>query len=274
MTDDVGAWRSVTRGGTGVALDLLLGAVLLFLLAPIVIVIAISFTGETSLAFPPQSWSLRWYQRFFIEDPSWLQATRLSLVVGTATTILATTLATLAGLSLAWRPIRMQGAAEWVLLAPMIVPTIVAAIAFYRLFAALGLIGTPVALIAAHTCLALPLAFLNITVHLRTIDARLLSAAASLGARPVETFRRVTFPLLVPGLVSAALLAFLTSFDEVVVSIFLSGLNPTLQKRMWDDLNLEISPTVAAASTLMVGITLLAVVLSAAGSRLLDRTRR
>jgi ABC-type spermidine/putrescine transport system permease subunit II len=251
----------------GIALDGVLAGVLLFLLAPVVLVVMISFTGGTSLAFPPPSWSFRWYHRFFVEDPSWMQATRLSLLVGVSSAALATTLATLAGLSLAWRPMRGQAVAEWVLLAPMIVPTIVAAIAFYRLFAALGLIGSPIALIVAHACLALPLAFLNIVVHLRTIDPRLLSAAASLGAGPVEAFRRVTFPLLVPGLIAAALLAFLTSFDEVVTAIFLSGINPTLQKRMWDDLNLEISPTVAAASTLMVGITLLAVLLSAAASR-------
>lgn len=250
------AFRGLMSGGIGMAVNVVSACVVVLLAAPLLVVIVLSFSSGASLGFPPPGFSLRWYWRFFDQDPTWLRATWVSLRTGLGAAAIATALGSLAALGLARPSVRGRQAMEWLLLLPMMVPGIIAAVAFYKLFASLRMIGAPVTLMLAHACLALPYVCLNVGVAARGFDRRLEQAAFGLGASPWQAFRRVLLPILAPSIVASAFLAFVTSFDEVVVSLFLSGTDPTLQKRMWDDVVMEISPAVAAASTLLMAVTL------------------
>ena len=251
-------YRSFGRGGLSAALDILTVLTLVFLLAPVVIVIIISFSADPYLQFPPSGFSFRWYKNFFINDPTWVRAAWKSSIVGSATALLATVLGTLVAVPLCRGAFRGSSLVEGLLLAPLIISPMITAVALYGFFAGLGLIKTSLALILGHSILALPYAVMNVSVSARALDPRLEQAALGLGARRFYVLRRVTIPLLAPGIAAGAFFAFLASFDEVVIALFLSGIDPTLQKRMWDDIRLEISPTVAAASTVVVTVSMLA----------------
>ena len=267
-------YKSVTGGWTGAALNVVTVLGVLFLLLPIVVVLVISFSADPYLRFPPSGFSLRWYRNFFFEDPTWLAAAGRSFVVATATAVLSLALGTAAAMPLARHRFPGKGGIEALLLAPLIVSPMITAIALYGLFSSVKLVGTTAALVLSHAILALPYAVMNVSVSARALDERLELAARGLGAGPATVFRRVTLPLLLPGILAGALFAFLASFDEVVVALFLSGLEPTLQKRMWDDIRLEISPTVAAASTLLVAISVLCFVGGALAASAADRRAR
>ena len=226
--------------------------VLLFLALPILIVAVLSFSSASYLTFPPPSLSLRWYAAY-LGSRDWLKSTWLSLVIAVFTGVLATCLGTLAALGLA----RMRGAARalagGLIVSPLIVPGIVASIGIYYAFSRFRLVGTPVGLVLAHTCLAVPFVVTCVSASLAGFDRRLEQAALSLGATPWGTFRQVTLPLISPGVVAGALFAFITSFDELIVALFLSGSGAvTLPRRMWDDLRFAIDPTIAAVSTLTI----------------------
>jgi len=251
-------YRSFGYGGLSAILDLSTVLALLFLLAPVVIVIVISFSADSYLQFPPSGFSVRWYANFFVGDPTWVHAARKSFVVATSTAIIATVLGTLVAIPLARGGLRGHSMIEALLLSPLIISPMITAVALYGFFAGVGLIKSIFALILGHSILALPYAVMNVSVSAKALDPRLEQAAMGLGARPVYVFRRVTIPLLAPGIIAGAFFAFLASFDEVVIALFLSGLDPTLQKRMWDDIRLEINPTVAAASTVLVAVSLVA----------------
>jgi len=239
------------------ALVVLAAAILIFLVAPLAVVIPISFSAAKYLTFPPPGWSLQWYARYF-GSREWMSATLRSFEVAVLTTAAATAVGTAAALALR-RPFRGRSLVRLVLLAPLVVPVIIVAIALYGLYARLKLVGTLHGLVLAHTVLALPFVVVIVSATLRGIDDTLELAAQSLGASRAQTFRLVTLPLIRPGVVSAALLAFITSFDEVVVAIFVSGTQAaTLPKQMWDGIRTEIDPTVAAVSTLLIGVTTLA----------------
>jgi len=174
------------------------------------------------------------------------------------TTAAATAVGTAAALALR-QPFRGRSLVRLIVLAPLVVPVIIVAIAIYGLYAQLKLVGTLSGLVLAHTVLALPFVVVIVSATLHGIDETLELAAQNLGANRWHTFRLVTLPLIRPGVVSAALLAFITSFDEVVVAIFVSGTQAaTLPKQMWDGIRTEIDPTVAAVSTLLIGVTTLA----------------
>ncbi len=231
------------------------GLILLFLIMPIVVVMVVSFSSATYLTFPPPALGLRWYQTYF-GSADWLRSTWLSLWVATAVVVLATLLGTLAALGMTRLPKSLRTVASALILSPLIVPGIIVAIGIYYSFARYGLVGSPVGLVLAHTCLAVPFVVTSVSASLAGIDPRLEQAALSLGATPSGTFLQVTLPLIRPGVLVGALFAFITSFDELIVALFISGSGAiTLPRRMWDDLLFQIEPTIAAVSTLTIVLT-------------------
>lgn len=250
-------YASFRQGAIGLALRATLFAVLLFLLIPIVIVVLISFSADDYLRFPPSGFSLRWYHTFFVKDPTWLEATQRSFVIGLIVCSIAGCLGTLVALPLVRRNFRGRSALEIVLLAPLLVSPMIIAIALYGYFSRAGIPLQSYGIVLGHVLLATPFVVLNVAVSIKSFDVRLEQAAMSLGARPIRVFLRVTLPSIASGLIGGTFFAFLASFDDVIVALFLSGSQPTLQKRIWDDIALEISPTVAAASTLLIVATVI-----------------
>jgi putative spermidine/putrescine transport system permease protein len=237
---------------TRAALNGLAVLVLGFLVAPILAVVPLSFSSGELLTLPVPGYSLRWYEEFFA-NPRWLEATRNSLVVGVATVLVATPLGTLAALGLAFG--RVPGRALWlaVLATPMVAPVIVSAVAMYFGFARLGLAGTLPGLILAHAVLALPYVVVTVLAALQGFDPALLRAAASLGAPPALAFRRVVLPLVAPGIGAGAIFAFATSFDELVVALFMAGPGQfTLPRQMYAGVHENLSPTICAAAVMLV----------------------
>jgi putative spermidine/putrescine transport system permease protein len=229
--------------------------VLLFLALPIAIVALLSFSSASYLTFPPPAFGIRWYEAY-LGSREWLASTWLSVAVATCVVVLATTLGTLAALGLARLRGSMRAAVAALIVAPLIVPGIIAAIGIYYAFSRYRLVGTPVGLVLAHTCLAVPFVVTSVSASLANFDRRLEQAALGLGATPWGTFRQVTLPLISPGVLVGALFAFITSFDELIVALFLSGSGAvTLPRRMWDDLRFAIDPTIAAVSTLTIVLT-------------------
>lgn len=231
------------------------GAVLLiclFLLLPTLIVVPMSFSGADMLTFPPVGFSTRWYETYFT-DPTWREATVNSLLVAVMAAAMATVLGTVAALALVHVRPGLAGAFRGLFLLPMIVPTIVTAVASYKVFAELGLSGRLIGVALAHALLGLPFVVINVSAVLRKADPRIEHAARSLGASPLRAFLHVTLPMIAPGVIIGAVFAFLTSFDEVVIAIFLTGIDSTtLPVQMWSGIRFEINPTVAAVSVLLV----------------------
>ncbi len=227
------------------------GAVIVFLVAPALVVVPIAFTSSPFLDFPPPGYGLDWFKVYFSSDV-WLAATVRSFGVAFATAILATLVAGLAALAMARSTSRWRGVIFAFFLAPMIVPRIVIAVGLFYLFAQIGLVATDLGLIIGHTVLALPFAFVAISAVVKGHDWRLDQAAATLGANRFQTLMLVTVPLIKGGLVAAFLFAFITSFDELTVAIFVSGgVKTTLPKQMWDDMILQLNPTLAAVSVVV-----------------------
>jgi putative spermidine/putrescine transport system permease protein len=230
-------------------------AVLVFLAFPILIVALLSFSSASYLTFPPPSLSVRWYEAY-LGSREWLASTWLSLAIAACVVVLATTLGTLAALGLARLRGPARAAVAALIVSPLIVPGIIAAIGIYYAFSRYRLVGTPVGLVLAHTCLAVPFVVTSVSASIAGFDRRLEQASLSLGATPWATFRQITLPLISPGVLVGALFAFITSFDELIVALFLSGSGAvTLPRRMWDDLRFAIDPTIAAVSTLTIVLT-------------------
>lgn len=248
MTRKVNAlWRAL--------LLLFCTAVALWLIAPSLIVIPLSFTDRPSFAFPPNGWSTQWYARFF-SDPTWMAALQASLRVGVLVTIVATVAGTAAAVALSRTQMPGRQGIRAILLAPMIVPVIVVAIGLYALFLRLNLLGTTFGFVAAHSVLALPFVIIPVMASLQGFDRRLEDAAAICGASRWTTFRTVTLPLVAPGVLSGALFAFATSFDEVVLSLFIqSPYLQTLPVKMYASVTRDTDPTIAAAATLILALT-------------------
>lgn len=225
---------------------------LVFLCAPIAIVVVVSFNATEFIQFPPRSWSLRWYENYF-KGRQWVEPTLLSLRVAVVTMVLSTVLGTAAAIGLVRGRFRGRRALEFFFVSPMVVPSIVLAIGLYLLFARFRLVGQPLALYLAHTVIATPLVIVIVSAALKTTDAAIELAARSLGAGYFRTLWHVTLPAVLPAVVSGAAFAFLVSFDEVVLAIFLGGpTTTTLPKRMWESVRFEIDPTLTAISTLLV----------------------
>jgi putative spermidine/putrescine transport system permease protein len=244
------------------ALIVACAAIYLFLMLPLLVVFPISLSSAAYMQFPPPGLSWQWYERYF-DDPQWIDATVRSLYIGVATAILALALGVPLAFSLVRTKFIGRVLVDRLALAPLIVPTIILSVSLYGLFAKLKLIGEWYGLVVAHTVLALPFVVLVMSAGLRDFDRGLEQAAEGLGASRTRTLLRVTLPLLRPSLVSAGLLAFLSSFDELVVALFLAGPNMTLPKKMFDNILMEIDPTIAAVSVMQ--ILLVSVVLALIG---------
>jgi len=238
------------------------GLVLVYLAVPSLLVVIMSFSGGLFLEFPPRTWSVRWYQAYW-SSGSWKDATLRSFEVACAVTILATSLGTLASIALVRLVVPGRSALRALMVSPVVVPTIVLSIGLYSVYARWRLIGTAAGLILAHTVLALPFVVLNVTAVLYKLDRSLERAARILGAGPVRTFTQVMLPLLWPGIASGAIFAFLISFDEIVIAMFISGSHPTLPKLMFDGIRYELNPVVAAVSSQLILVTSLALLGSA-----------
>jgi putative spermidine/putrescine transport system permease protein len=232
---------------------------LAFLVLPLLVIVPISFSDSSLLKFPPSGLSLRWYEAFF-NDRQWTGALVTSLKVGLLVGVISTTLGYLA--AVAFTQERMPRAVATVLrnaiLIPLIVPVIVIAIAIYRTFAGLGLVGTTRGIVFAQTVLALPITFVIIEARLQGLGRVLTLASASLGASWWQTTRYVTLPLVAPALLAAAVFGFFTSFDEVVIVNFIGGPQAqTLPKLMFASLRTELEPTVASIASLLVAVWLI-----------------
>lgn len=226
-----------------------------FLLLPTLVVVPLSFSSIRSLRFPPPGWSTKWYHAFFT-DPAWRDAALVSLRIALVVTVLATALGTMAALALANRRGRWVPAARGFLLTPMIVPGVVVAVGTYYVFLRWHLTESFVGFVLAHTVLAIPITIITVGAALESFDYDLTRAAKSLGAGPVATFRTVTLPLILPGVLAGALFAFLTSFDESIVALFLSGPTVrTLPIQIYQSVTASLDPTIAAASSLLLMVT-------------------
>jgi putative spermidine/putrescine transport system permease protein len=236
--------------------------VLAFLVVPTLIVIPMSFSASQYLEFPPRQWSLRWYEAYFA-SAAWMQATATSFKAATLTALLATPLGTLAALGLDGARRRVARAAGALLVTPMIVPLILVGIGVFYAYVRLKLVNTLTGVVLAHTMLGIPLVFIVIASSLKQHDASQVMAAKSLGAPPLRACFAVTLPQIRFGVVTGLLLSFLTSFDEVIVALFVSGgPNSTLTRNMFNALRDQIDPTIAAISTMMIGVTTLLFALS------------
>ncbi|WP_048646795.1 ABC transporter permease [Nitratireductor soli] len=248
-------------------LYVLVGLVLAFLIIPCLIVIPMSFSGSQYLEFPPRSWSLQWYQAY-LGSPEWRAATFVSFRVALLTTLLATVLGTIAAYGIARVRGLLPAAARGVFMLPMLVPLILVAIGCFFVYARLGLNGTILGLVLAHTVLALPFVVIAVSSGLASYDMNQERVAQSLGASRPWAFLTVTLPQIKLSVMSGALFAFVTSFDEVVVALFISsGENATLTRLMFANIRDQIDPTVAAISSLLIGLSVLLLV----GSQLLRR---
>jgi putative spermidine/putrescine transport system permease protein len=228
---------------------------LLFLVLPAFIIIPLSFSKQRYLEFPPKGFSFQWYESFF-SNYNWTIATWTSFKVAFSVTLLATALGTMASFFFVRSKFKGKNLIYTFILSPMIIPVIVVAIAIYFFFAKLKLIGSVTGLILAHTVLAVPYVIVIVTATLQGFDINLERAAMNLGANRLKTFRKVTFPLVRTGILSGALFAFLTSFDEVIIAIFISGTTAyTLPKRMWENITMETDPTITAIATMLIILT-------------------
>ncbi|WP_244808712.1 ABC transporter permease [Caballeronia zhejiangensis] len=231
------------------------GLTIVFLLMPLVVVIPISFGASSLMTFPPHNYSLRWY-RLLVEDSRWLSATVTSLQLGITVAFISTVLATMTAIGM----FRYRGPAKAVLqalvMSPLVVPVIIIGVALFYLFSLLGMTGTLSALICAHTLLTFPYGVVVINAALERFDTRLEQAAMSMGANPVRTLWRVTLPAIRPSIVVAALFAFLISFDEVVMAVLLSSpMTLTIPKQMWNGIRFDLTPVIAAVSTVLLGFS-------------------
>jgi putative spermidine/putrescine transport system permease protein len=234
-----------------------------FLIAPLFVVVPMSFSTAPSFAFPPPGYWLGYYRAFFHSE-AWLYPVLNSFIIASATMVV--TLAITIPAAIGFVRYRFRGAALFnlVLMAPLITPHIMAALAYYNFLAKLGIFGTHIGVIIAHTVLSVPICFLCICAALKGFDTSIERAAMSLGAGPLRTFRLVTFPLLRPGLLVGALFTFLYSFEEPVVALFISGRNAaTMPKKMFESIRLEADPIIAVVSMLLFAAAALAILLPA-----------
>lgn len=258
------ATSSAGRGShTPALLSGVVWAISLVLIAPIAILIIVSFSGQAYLKFPPDSYSLRWFAAF-LRDARWQESIWLSVRIG----LIACAFATTIGFFAAYALVRGRFAGKTIvlslLLTPMIIPSVVTAIAIYFMSAAVGLVGSVVWLGFCHAVVALPVVVLILLSTLNGVDQNLERAALSLGASKTMVFTRIVAPLAAPGLASAALFAFLTSFDELLISLFLADVrSQTLPVRIWNSLHLDVEPTIAAVNAFLIAVTAVVLTLEA-----------
>ena len=235
--------------------------VFFFLIAPLFIILPLSFNAEQyihfskgMLALDPDAFSLRWYEDMIYGTKNpWGLAAKNSIIIAFFATIGSTILGTVAALGLSSRHMPYKAAFMALLISPMIVPLIISGTAIFFFMAKVGLAATHTGIILAHIILGTPFVVITVTATLTGFDHSVTRAAASLGSNPVNTFMKITLPLILPGVISGALFAFVTSFDEVVVVLFLAGLeNTTIPIQMWVGLREQLSPTIMAVATCLI----------------------
>ncbi len=239
------------------------GVIFVFLITPILVVIPLSFNAQNfftftpeMLRFDPAGYSLKHYQDFFT-NPDWQNALRNSVLIAPVATLLSVSFGTLAAIGLSQPHVPFRRAIMAVLISPMIVPLIISAAGMYFFYSRIGLQGTYLGVVLAHAALGIPFVIITVTATLVGFDNSLTRAAANMGANPVTTFFKVQMPLILPGVISGALFAFITSFDEVVVVMFVgSAGQKTLPWQMFTGLREQISPTILAVATILVGISI------------------
>jgi putative spermidine/putrescine transport system permease protein len=236
-------------------LGIYVGVMCVLMLAPIVIVVILAFSGDGYLHFPPSSLSLQWFARLF-GDVQWQRAMLTSLIIGVIACVVSTTI----GFFCAYAFLRAEFPGKKLLLSlmltPIIVPNIITAIAMYYLAGKLRLIGNLLWLGLCHAVIAMPIVLLILLSALQAVDPNLERAALGLGSSRLRVFFRVVLPIALPGVMSAALFAFLASFDELLISLFLAGVRTqTLPVRIWNSLNLQVEPTIAAVSAFLIAVT-------------------
>lgn len=237
-------------------LYLLGGLIAVFLIAPIVIIVPMSFNDSSLLRFPPTALSLRWYEAFF-GSARWMEAAGVSLVTAAGTVALATPAGTLAAYGVHTSSPRVAGLIWAVVMAPLVVPIVLLGIGLFFTYARLGLNNTLAGLILAHSMHATPYVFVTVLSALKNFDMNQPRVAQSLGASPVRAFVTVTLPQIKLAVIAAAFLAFLSSFDEVVIALFISGGTiPTLPKLMFTELRMSLDPTITAVSSVMLTLAL------------------
>ena len=235
-----------------------------FLIAPVVVVIPLSFNAvpfftftEEMLTFDPAGYSLKWYEDFFT-NLNWQGAVKNSLIIAVFATLISTTLGTIAALGLSRPEMPHKSVVMGILISPMIVPLIISAAGMYFFYSKVGLSSTHVGVILAHAALGTPFVVITVTATLVGFDHSLIRAAATLGASPPVTFFRIIVPLILPGVISGALFAFITSFDEVVVVLFVGSYEQrTIPWQMFSGIREQISPTILAVATLLVAVSIL-----------------
>ena len=238
--------------------------IFIFLVGPIFVIIPLSFNElpyftftPEMLSFDPAGYSTKWYQEFFTED-SWQQAVKNSFLIAVFATLISTFLGTLAALGLSRPEMPFRKTIMALLISPMIVPLIISAAGMYFFYARIGLASTHIGVILAHAALGIPFVIITVTATLVGFDHSLTRAAASLGSSPTRTFFVVIVPLILPGVISGALLAFITSFDEVVVVLFVGSVEQrTIPWKMFSGIREEIRPTILAVATLLVVVSII-----------------
>lgn len=238
--------------------------ILLFLVLPILIIIPLSFNVEPyfsftpgMLALDPDAYSLRWYQDI-IDNEQWLHSIKNSIIIGISATIIATGLGTVAALGLSRANMPFKTLIMSLLISPMIVPLIISAAGMYFFYSKIGLAQTYLGIVLAHAALGTPFVVITVTATLVGFDQSLIRAAHNLGADPTTTFFKITMPLIAPGVISGALFAFITSFDEVVAVLFLAGFEQrTVPRQMWAGIREQISPTILAVATLLIVLSIM-----------------
>jgi ABC-type spermidine/putrescine transport system permease subunit II len=235
-----------------VVLGIVAALVIGFLCLPSFFVIPVSFTAGSFIEFPPKGFSLQWYELYF-GAPDWIAATLRSFEVALLTGAAASILGTAAAFVLVRQSIMGHGAILALVLAPLVLPRIIIAVGLFYLFARIGLVGTVLGLVIGHTILAVPYVVITVMAVLKTYDERLDHAAWSLGASKWSTLIHITLPQIRGGVIASFLFAFITSFDELTISLFITGGGTsTLPRRMWNDLLLQVNPTLAAVSTVVL----------------------
>ena len=252
------------------------GVVFFFLIAPLVAIIPISFSKSPFMLFTegmmswppdPEAWSFRWYRYMVgictdknLTTPcsnKWMVGTVNSFFIGFVSTFIATALGTMAALGLSRPQMPFKAIIMSILISPMIVPLIITAAGMFFFYAKVNLVYTFTGIILAHVALSTPFVVITVTATLVGFDTNMTKAAQSLGARPIKTFFKVIMPLILPGVISGALFAFITSFDEVVVVMFMASLNElTIPKQMWAGIRQEISPVILCMATCLVALSI------------------
>ena len=231
--------------------------IFLFLVAPLIAIVPLSFNSGGYLFYPMEGLSLRWYEEFFASAP-WRLSIRNTFVVGTSAALLATVLGTTAALGMARGTFPGRGLVMALIISPMILPFVITALGMFFFFSRLGLTNSLPGLALAHAVLGVPFVVITVSATLQGFDPNLPRAAAALGARPLYAFRRVTLPVISPGVIVGALFAFAISFDEVVVTVFLVGPGQrTLPRQMFSGIRENLDPTLAAAATFMMLVSVI-----------------